>query len=183
VLHRGQAFFGPFRERRCFIPIHSGHRRVIFAPGEISPEPGGGTRLTRGINELPHGVSPGELLAVLHEGMLPIGGGLVLISLICTIINLIIWIFYLQWSSAIGFQSATEALRRPFMIFIIIALGHAFPILLLLLFQIQLYIGMEKTFSGTFAMVSGLAVIVGVTAQKAGIVLSSGYIRKIALKF
>ena len=125
----------------------------------------------------------GMALLLAASGMLPIGGGLVLISLICTIINLIIWIIYLQWSSAIGFQSATEALHRPFMIFIIIALGHALPILMLLLIQIQLYIGMEKTFSGTFAMVSGLAVIIGVIAQKVGIVLSSGYLKKIVLKF
>ena len=123
----------------------------------------------------------GVALILAASGRLPIGGGLVLISLICTIINLIIWIFYLQWSSAIDFQSATEALRRPFMMFLTIVFGHVFPILMLLLFQIRSYIGMERMFSCTFVMISGLAIIIGVAAQKARIVLSAGYIRKIVL--
>ena len=116
-------------------------------------------------------------------GMLPIGEGLVLISLICIIINLVIWFFYLRCSSGIDFRSATKVLRRPFMAFITIVLGHAFPILILLLFQILSYVGMEKTLPGTFAMVSGVAIIIGVTAQKGGIILSAGYIRRVVLKF
>jgi formate-dependent nitrite reductase membrane component NrfD len=125
----------------------------------------------------------GIVLLLAASGRLSIGGNFVLISLIFTIINLLIWIFYLRWSIAADFQSETEALRRPFMIFIVIILGHAFPILILLLFQIRLFIGIGQTIPGTFAMTSGLAIITGITAQKAGIVLLSGYIRKIVLKF
>jgi DMSO reductase anchor subunit len=131
------------------------------------------------------GFASGSGIALLLAafGLLPIIGGLVLIALISTTINLIIWIFYLKWSNETEFQSSTEALRHTFIRFIIIILGHAFPILMLLLFQIRLYIGMEKDFSGILAIASGIAVIIGVATQKAGIVLFSGYIKKISLKF
>jgi DMSO reductase anchor subunit len=125
----------------------------------------------------------GIVLLLAASGKLSISGDFMLILLILIIINLLIWIFYLRRSSATDFQSATEALRRPFIKFTIIALGHAFPILMLLLFQIRLYIGMGKNFSDILALASGIAVIIGVATQKAGIVLSSGYIRKISLKF
>jgi DMSO reductase anchor subunit len=125
----------------------------------------------------------GIVLLLAASGRLSIDGNFMLISVIFTIINLLIWIFYLRWSNSADFKSATEALRSPFMIFIVIALGHAFPILLLLLFQIRLYIGIEQAIPGTFAMISGFAIIIGITAQKAGIILFAGYIRKVALKF
>ena len=131
------------------------------------------------------GLTSGSGMALLlaAHGMLPIGGALVLISLLCVIFNLIIWFLYLRCSSAFDFRSATQALNRPFMTFIIIVLGHAFPILILLLFQILSFLGMEEALPGTIVMASGIAVIIGVAAQKAGIILSAGITRKVVLKF
>jgi formate-dependent nitrite reductase membrane component NrfD len=134
---------------------------------------------------LSSGFASGAGLAMLlaASGRLMIESGLVLLSMICIIWNLIVWFFYLRWSSAIDFRSATEALRRPFMMFFIIVFGHVFPILILMLLQIRAFPGMGTMLPGVFAMVSGLATIIGVTAQKAGIVISSGYIRKITIRY
>lgn len=124
----------------------------------------------------------GLALLLAASGRVVIESGLVMLSMICIFWNLIVWLFYLRWSRFIDFRSSTEALRRPFMIFFTIVFGHAFPILILLLLQIRAFPGVGTMFTGTFVMVSGLAVIIGVTAQKAGIVLSSGYIRKITIR-
>jgi phenylacetyl-CoA:acceptor oxidoreductase 26-kDa subunit len=120
------------------------------------------------------------LLAAL--GRLVTGNGLGLLSLTCIFLNMIVWLFYLRWSNAVDFRSATEALRRPFMMFFIIVFGHAFPILMLLLLQIRAFSGTGAKLPGVFAMLSGLAIIIGVTAQKSGIVMSSGYLREINIK-
>jgi DMSO reductase anchor subunit len=134
---------------------------------------------------LSSGFASGAGLALLlaASGRLVIEGGLVMLSMICVIWNLIVWLFYLRWSSAIDFRSATEALRRPFMIFSTMVFGHAFPILILLLIQIRPFPEMGAMLDSIFSMVSGLAIITGVTAQKAGMVLSSGFIGKITLKY
>lgn len=135
---------------------------------------------------LSSGFASGAGLALLlaASGRLVIEGGLVMLSMICIIWNLIIWLFYLRWSSnTIDFRSATEALCRPFMIFFIIVFGHALPILIMLLLQIRPFQDVGAMPEGVFAMISGLAIITGVTAQKAGMVLSSGFTRKITLKY
>jgi DMSO reductase anchor subunit len=133
---------------------------------------------------LSSGFASGAGLALLlaASGKLVIEGGLVMLSMTCVIWNLIVWLFYLRWSSAIDFRSATEALCRPFMMFFTIVFGHALPILILLLLQILPFPEMGTMLKGVFAMVSGLAIITGVTAQKAGMVLSSGFIGKVTLK-
>ena len=130
------------------------------------------------------GLASGAGLALLlaASGRLVIEGGLELLSMACIIWNLIVWFFYLQWSNTIDFRSAIKALYRPLIMLISIVFGHAFPILILLLLQIPAFPEMGKMFQGVFAMVSGLAIITGVTAQKASIVLSSGFTRKITLK-
>jgi hypothetical protein len=68
------------------------------------------------------------------------------------------------------------------MMFFILVFGHALPILMLLLLQIRPLPEMATMLQGVFAMISGLAIITGVTAQKAGLVLSSGFIGKVTLK-
>lgn len=125
----------------------------------------------------------GIMLILNSSGSRFAGDGPVLISLICTITNLVIWVLYLRWSRNVDFQSATKGLRRPLMKILTIVIGHIFPMLILLLFYIQPYFGAEKTLSGTLAMSSGLALVVGVIAQKTGIVLSAGYTRGVDLKF
>jgi DMSO reductase anchor subunit len=124
----------------------------------------------------------GLALILAASGWLAIEGGLVLLSMACVIWNLIVWLFYLRWSSIIDFRSATEALRRPFMMFFTIVFGHALPIVILLLLQVQPLIEMGTMLQGVFAMVSGLAIVTGVTAQKADLVLLSGFTVKVTLK-
>ena len=123
----------------------------------------------------------GVALILAASERLLISYSLVLFSLIFAIINLVIWFFYLRCSSATDFQSATMPLRRPSMMFFTIVFGHAFSILILFLFQIRSHIGMESSFPYTLITISGLAIIIGVAAQKAGVVLSAGYTRKIVL--
>ena len=133
---------------------------------------------------LSSGFASGAGLALLlaASGMLVIEGGLVMLSITCVIWNLIIWLFYMRWSSAIDFRSATEALCRSFMMFFTIVFGHAFPILILLLLQIRPFPEMGAMLQIAFVMVSGLAIITGVTAQKAGMVLLSGFTGKVTLR-
>jgi hypothetical protein len=130
------------------------------------------------------GFASGAGLALLlaATGRLVIEGGLVMLSMTCVIWNLTVWLFYLRSSSAIDFRFATKALCRPFMMFFILVFGHALPILMLLLLQIRPLPEMATMLQGVFAMISGLAIITGVTAQKAGLVLSSGFIGKVTLK-
>ena len=124
----------------------------------------------------------GVVLILAASGNLFMGNGFVLFSLVCAMINLGIWFAYMRWSDADDFQSATKALRRPSRIFFTIVFGHAVSILMLFLFQIRPYIGMEYPIPQIFITISGLAMIVGVAAQKAGIVLSSGFTEKISLR-
>lgn len=130
------------------------------------------------------GFASGAGLALLlaASGRLKIEAGLELLSMACIIWNLIVWLLYLRWSNAIDFRSAIKALYRPLIILITIVFGHALPILILLLLQIQLFPEMGKMLQGVFALVSGLAIIIGVAAQKASIVLSSGFTGEITIK-
>ena len=123
----------------------------------------------------------GLVMLLAASGKLVIEGNLVLLSITCIIWNLIVWLFYLRWSGTIDFRSAAEALRRPSMMFFIIVFGHGFPILMLLMLHLRAFSGMGGMFPAAFGLLSGLAIIIGVTAQKTGIVISSGYTRKITL--
>ena len=133
---------------------------------------------------LSSGLASGAGLALLFasSGRSVIEGGLQLLSMACIIWNLIVWLFYLRWSNTVDFQSATKALYRPFMIFFIIVFGHAMPILILLLLRIRSFPDVGAMPEGVFTMVSGLAIITGVIAQKASIVLSSGFTGKVILR-
>jgi formate-dependent nitrite reductase membrane component NrfD len=124
----------------------------------------------------------GVVLILAASGNLFMGNGFVLLSLICAIINLGIWFFYMRWPDADDFQSATKVLRRPSRTFFTIVFGHAISILILFLFQIRPYIGMKHPFQSILLAISGFAVIIAVAAQKAGIVLSSGFTGKISLR-
>lgn len=124
----------------------------------------------------------GVALLLVASAKLPIEGGLVLLSMICAIWNLIVWLFYLRWSSAIDFRSAIKTLRRPLVILFTIPLGHLLPLLLLLLLQSGTYTEMEGRLPYILIAASGLAMIVGVVAQKSAVLLAAGYTRKIALR-
>jgi DMSO reductase anchor subunit len=123
----------------------------------------------------------GLALILAASGRLLLESSLALLSMTCIILNLTVWVFYLWWPNSIDFRSATARLHRPFIMLFTIVFGHAFPILMLLLFQILPFPEMGTAFPGFFAAISGLAIIISVVAQKAGIVLSSGFTGKITL--
>ncbi len=124
----------------------------------------------------------GVALALSATGRVLPETGLGLASLICVILNSAIWFSYMRCSKTADYRSATRTLRRPVAIFITVVFGHIFPALMLLLFLLWPSIVMETSFQGPFAVVVGLAIIIGVMAQKAGIIQSAGYTRKICLK-
>lgn len=127
-----------------------------------------------------------SLLLTLLCRLLP-GQTLLRLSLLCVVFNLAVWLLYLKWYSTVLLESGTQALlslRHFSMMFFVIVLGHIIPILLLLLlWQIQSHRVMGGALTGVFLGVSGIAIIIGVAAQKAGVVLFAGYTRKIALKY
>ena len=115
------------------------------------------------------------------------GSILLYLSILCVAFNLAIWLLYLRWYSLISFQSVSEP-RKPnhyfFKTFFIIAIGHVIPMLLLiLLLQIRAHQGLGETLKGVIVVISSLTIIIGASAQKALIVMSSGYTRKITLKY
>lgn len=124
----------------------------------------------------------GVVLVLASSESLFMNNGFVLLSLIFAMTNLGIWFIFLHCSGAANFQTATKTLRYPSKTFFTIVFGHAISILILFLFQIRPYIGMKNSFPSTMVAISGFAVIIAVTAQKAGIVLSSGFIGKISLR-
>ena len=124
----------------------------------------------------------GVVLILAASGSLVMSNGFVLFSLIFAMINLGVWFIFLRCSNTADFQSATKALRYPSKLFFTIIPFHMFSILILILFQIRTYIGPNAPFPGTLVTISGLAVIIAVAAQKAGIVLSSGFTGKISLR-
>ena len=125
----------------------------------------------------------GLVLLLAASGRLLLGDGFMLFSLICVIINLVIWICYLRRSNDVDFQLGTRALRHPSKMFVTIVFGHVVSILILFLFQIQTYIGLESSFPHALITISGIAIIIGVAAQKIGIILSAGYAGEVVLKF
>jgi formate-dependent nitrite reductase membrane component NrfD len=108
-------------------------------------------------------------------------GSLVFLSLVCTILNLTVWIIYLRYPGAVAFRSATVALKRPPAIFLTVVLGHMFPLLLLFLIQLSGYLGIGEMLQVIFLIGSGSAVILSAIVQKSLIILAAGYTREIIL--
>lgn len=137
---------------------------------------------------LSSGLASGAGVALLFTlwDKLPPGSVLAQLSLLCVAFNLAIWLLYLRWYSVISSRSVTESpeLRYRFSKkFITIVFGHITPILiLLLLLKIRAQHKVEGMLPDILFAVSGLAIIIGVATQKAWVVLSAGYTRKIALK-
>jgi DMSO reductase anchor subunit len=131
------------------------------------------------------GLATGSGLALFlaATGGMTLEGGLVMLSLISIMLNLSVWLFYLHWSSARDFRSATKPLSHPLMVLVTIALGHMLPILLLLLLKYQALTGMRIIFPCILMAISGLSVLIGVSAQKIGVILFSGYHMRICLRF
>ncbi|MCG2721647.1 MAG: hypothetical protein L6290_06500 [Thermodesulfovibrionales bacterium] len=138
---------------------------------------------------LSSGLASGAGVALLFtlSDISAVGHTLPQISLLCVAFNLAIWLFYVRWYSAVSFPSVTGHLKLKSHLrkmFLAIAFGHFMPILLLLLllWRSQAQHGAGEMVMGVLVGGSGLAIIISVAAQKAGIILSAGYTRRIVLK-
>lgn len=105
------------------------------------------------------------------------------LGLLCAAFNAAVWLVYLlNGSRSADFRLSTEAMRRPLALAVTVGVGSVVPILLLLmLFDIP-GLGGGRPSGETIAALSGLALIAGTAAQKAGVVMKAGYLREIALK-
>ena len=116
-----------------------------------------------------------------------LGSILPVLSLLCVVFNLVIWFLYLRWYSVDSFYPVKEQPvlnRYSFKMVFTMVIGHIIAILLLmLLWQIRAHQGLGETLKGVLVAVSSLTIIIGVSAQKAWIVISAGCTRNIALKF
>lgn len=115
------------------------------------------------------------------------GSVLPILSLFCVAFNLALWFLYLRWCNTVSIRPVRErpALNRyPLRMVFTVGISHILAILLLiLLWKIQANQGAGGLLKGVLVVVSSLTIIIGVSAQKAWIVISAGYNRKIALKF
>ena len=103
-----------------------------------------------------------------------------IIGLIFTGINLAIWFVYLFGSGSTHFVSATQPLRRSLSLILTAGLGHIIPLLLLLLLLLPQTFIIGPSLSLIVA-ISGSLLLIGCIGQKAGIILSTGYLRAIEI--
>jgi DMSO reductase anchor subunit len=99
----------------------------------------------------------------------------------CIVANLGVWLIYLCWFRGPAFQSATKTLRRPITLVVTVGLGHVVPLLVLLLFTTVQGAKTGGELSHIHTAVIGLAMVVGVFYQKAGVILKAGDTRGIIL--
>lgn len=125
-------------------------------------------------------VAGGGVLLVILRG-LSYGFCVPLIGLICTSMNLVIWILYLHWSHDPDFRKATESLRSPKSLIITLGIGHLFPIFVLLSILVAFRFEIGNDLLGITTPMIGLAMIAGSVSQKAEIILKAGYQKGIAL--
>lgn len=119
------------------------------------------------------------LLLVPLSGM-ALGWNLMVIGLICVVLNLVVWLLYLRRAGD-DFQEATQALRRPDALILMVGVGHLLPVLLLLLALLASGPDAGVGFQNIAAALAGLAMMAGGVSQKAGIILEAGYLRAIVL--
>jgi DMSO reductase anchor subunit len=125
----------------------------------------------------------GAGLALLIGPMVKLPLGLVSasISLICVAVNMVLWFWYLKWSRSAYFKKATQILRRPMALVMVIGFGQLLPLVMLLhlLYGAHMQSGAET--SQTAAVLAGMAMVAGGAAQKIGIILQAGARRAIEL--
>lgn len=131
---------------------------------------------------LSSGFASGGGLVLLVAGLekVPMIRALPIMGLICMVLNLVVWLLYLRWSRTAPYQFATKALRHPTTVIFTVGLGHAVPLLLLIL--LMQYADPGANLHHMLAALSGLTMISGVVVQKTGIILSAGYTRGIVLR-
>jgi DMSO reductase anchor subunit len=105
-----------------------------------------------------------------------------LIAFICALLNLLIWLLYLNGPRTSAFRKATETLRSLKLRIIILVIGHLLPILVL--FSVLLVLpGLQtgEVLTDIVTPMMGLALIIGSAGQKVAIILLAGNQREINL--
>ena len=102
------------------------------------------------------------------------------LGVICVVSNLAVWFLYLRWSPVSTFQSATKNLHRPITLVVTVGLGHAVPLLMLLLFITEQGAKTGGELPHIVASLIGSAMVAGVFYQKSGVILKAGYTRGIS---
>jgi DMSO reductase anchor subunit len=122
----------------------------------------------------------GVFMLVFASHRLSLGYDRAVLGVICVVSNLAVWILYLRWSPVSTFKSATKNLRRPIKLVVTVGLGHAVPLLILLLF----ITGQDAKTGGELPHIVtaliGSAMVTGVFYQKSGVIIEAGYTRGIS---
>jgi formate-dependent nitrite reductase membrane component NrfD len=106
----------------------------------------------------------------------------VMISLICILLNLAVWLLYLYGYHNADFRRATENMRRSGSLMVTIGVGHLLPLVLLFSAFASGDFENRSILLPIVHVISGLALIVGGVSQKTGIILKAGYYRGIVLR-
>jgi hypothetical protein len=111
------------------------------------------------------------------------GSFLLITGLAFVVLDLVLWIVFLRLSIDSTYLRATSELRRPLSLSMTVVLGHLLPLFLMSLLILLPLAGLDdKQISmRVIAVIAGAAIMVGGVSQKAGIILSAGYRRKIVL--
>jgi DMSO reductase anchor subunit len=122
----------------------------------------------------------GLLLAFPHRMAGAISNAAVLmVTVILSSADLLIWTFYLYWPASDGFQATTQSLRSGRSMLWSIGVGRVWPTLIVML---PLVIPDTLMTSGWSLTIAGLALFVGSWTQKSGIIRGCGYLRPIGLQ-
>lgn len=113
------------------------------------------------------------------------------LGLLCAAFNAAVWLVYLNGLKGLNglngsrladFRLSTQAMRRPLALAVTVGVGSVVPMLLLLMLFDVPGLGGGKPSGETIAALSGLALLAGTAAQKAGVVMKAGYLREVVLK-
>jgi len=122
------------------------------------------------------------LLLLVAPDQLTVRGVPAMVVLVCMVLNVAVWLLYLNWSNDRTFRDATKALRHPGTLILTVGVGHLLPVLLLLSFLMGPEVDTGSEFLYIATALSGLAMVAVGVGQKAGIILAAGYTRGIALR-
>ena len=107
---------------------------------------------------------------------------ILLFGFIFLLFNLLIWLVYLWHSRSVDLFSVTKKLRQPFSLTFTIGFGHIIPMVLLLFLIVQEH-AVAPAYLSIIHDLCGILLIIGHISLKAGIILSTGYFRTLALRY
>jgi len=124
----------------------------------------------------------GLVLLLVALGELNITHVAVMIGLVCTVMNLGVWLVYLRRSLDGTFRESIRALGRPSALILIVGVGHLLPVLLLSPILLRPEVAMASEFLHPAVVLAGLAMVTGGVSQKAGIILKASHYREIMIE-